>query len=237
MTNKPLIGVLPLYDTQKQSIWMLPQYMDSIEQEGGIPIILPYTANKEVLEEVCSRCSGFVCTGGQDVSPALYRELKKECCGETLDVLDSLTLTVFEYAKRYDLPLLGICRGFQIMNVFFGGTLYQDIKNQTDSKVNHHQEKPYHNAAHTVTLQPGQYLSKLLNKDTLEVNSIHHQAVRELGEGLSVLAVSEDGLIEAVKADSCKYMLGVQWHPEYSYKSDDSAKAIIRSFVLSAKLH
>ena len=228
--KSPIIGVLPLFDTEKQSVWMLPGYLKGIEEAGGTPLILPYTDNSKILLKVCKLCDGFLFTGGQDVCPSLYGESDKNSV-DLLPTLDNLTKTVFDYATSKDLPILGICRGIQILNVFFGGTLYQDLPTEHPSNFSHHQEKPYLNPCHKVSLSNGSYLNLLLGTDLLLVNSIHHQAIKKLGQNLEVEAISVDGLVEGIKANNYKYILGVQWHPEYNFEVEKSSKTIFKSFI------
>ncbi|MGN0903472.1 MAG: gamma-glutamyl-gamma-aminobutyrate hydrolase family protein [Succinivibrio sp.] len=231
MKKRPVIGVLPLYDTALNSIWMLPGYMNGLMENGASPVILPYTDNKDLLLQTAKLCDGFLFTGGQDVNPALYHQKQSPKCQEVLKELDALSLIIFNYAKSKNLPLLGICRGCQILNVFFGGTLYQDLASEHPEGISHSQKKPYSSFSHKVSLTKGSYLEKLLTKDLLEVNSIHHQAIKDVADDLSVEAVSEDGLVEAVKAKNYRYMLAVQWHPEYAYQNDINSNRIFKDFV------
>lgn len=232
--TKPIIGILPLYDSEKDSIWMLPGYQKGLEKAGAKTLILPYTDNTDEILTISAFCDGFLFTGGQDVDPKLYNENKQSYCGEISPTLDTLTRIVFEDAKFSDKAILGICRGCQILNVLFGGTLYQDLNTQYKAPgkhIEHHQEKPYDSTWHKVTVNQDSYLHKLLKKDELNVNSIHHQGIKTVGKGLTVNAVSEDGIVESIKADNFNYMFGVQWHPEYNYFKNEDSMAILKDFV------
>lgn len=233
--KKPIIGLLPLFDSEKDSIWMLPGYQNGLEKAGAQVLIFPYTTDTDEILTISALCDGYLFTGGQDVSPKLYNEKKQPFCGEVSPVLDTLTKIVFDDAKFSDKSVLGICRGCQILNVLFGGTLYQDINTQYNPQnclyIEHHQNKPYDSTSHKVTLNHDSYLQKLLKKDEIEVNSIHHQGIKDVGNGLEINAVSEDGIVESVKAKDFHFMLGVQWHPEYNYFRNEDSMAILKAFV------
>ena len=141
--SKPLIGVMPLWDEVKKSIWMLPGYLEGIREAGGTPVIFPLTEDREELEQLCSLCNGFLITGGQDVDPAIYRETPIPQMGEICTVLDQMERQVLEYVIKEDKAVLGICRGIQYLNAMLGGSLYQDLNVQHPSKTEHHMEPPY----------------------------------------------------------------------------------------------
>lgn len=229
---RPMIGVSPLVDIDRESLWMLPGYFEGIEQAGDLPVMLPLTEDDGTIRQIVSTCDGFLFTGGQDVSPELYKEkplgIPLEVCPER----DRMELKILKMAMEADKPILGICRGIQFINAALGGTLYQDLPLQHESNVNHHQSPPYDRPAHKVTLVPDTPLYNLLCKETIAVNSYHHQAIKGLAKSLSVMAKSEDGLIEAVYHSDCKFLWGVQWHPELSFSTDQSSAFIISSFII-----
>ena len=230
---KPTIGVVPLWDSEKTSLWMIPGYMGGIEQAGGIPLMLPLTTDREVLGQLVSTLDGFLLTGGQDVSPELYGSPKSPLCGECSPELDEMESSLFQMARALDKPMLGICRGIQFVNAVMGGTLYQDLPTEHPSPVEHHMSPPYDGIAHRVTIVPASPLGTLLDAGTIGVNSKHHQAVRDLAPGLEVMAVSEDGLIEAVRDPSQTFLWALQWHPELSYPVDENSRKIFSAFVHS----
>lgn len=250
---KPVIGVIPLYDEQKESLWMLPGYFDGLIEQGGVPLMLPLVSDRRLLEQLVSLCDGILFTGGHDVSPELYREevLDTSLCSFCPE-RDAMERIVLELAMEKDLPMLGICRGIQYINVALGGTLYQDLPTQHPSGVNHHQQAPYDLPVHEVQLPEGTPLhaaAQALEGLTLHagvtmpersgdlyagVNSCHHQAVRELAPALKVMAKAEDGIIEAVYHPGKRFLWAVQWHPEFSWKNDPLSKTIFRAFVEAA---
>ena len=230
---KPLIGVMPLWDEEKDSIWMLPGYMDGISQAGGIPVIFPFTVDREETEQLVNMCDGFLFTGGQDVASELYGEQPLE--GLTVDCpkRDGMEALVLEQAMALKKPLLGICRGMQFINVMLGGTLYQDLPLQKPSETVHYQKEPGGVPTHRVRIMEHTPLAELLRKEELEVNSRHHQAVKKLGEGLKVMALSADGLTEAAWYPEYPFLWLLQWHPEYLCDKDENSRALFARFVQS----
>lgn len=229
--DKSLIAVVPLWDDEKQSIWMLPQYMNGIRDAGGIPVILPLDSPEEDYLALFDRCEGLLLTGGHDVDPALYRAEKTEACGVSCPVRDEMEKVLYAKALEEDKPVLGICRGIQLINALEGGTLYQDLPTEYDSEIEHHMAPPYTNIAHYVDIKEWTPLYDLLGAAKLGVNSYHHQAIRDLGGDLQVMAVAEDGLIEAVCRPDKKFVWAVQWHPEFNYEVKPSSRKIFEAFV------
>lgn len=228
---KPLIGVMPLWDDDKESVWMLPGYLEGIRQAGGIPVILPFTSENDELEQLAKMCDGFLFTGGHDVSPELYSEKPVDdsviCCKDR----DEMESWYLKYAISSDKPLLGICRGIQFINAALGGTLYQDLPTQRSSEIDHHQKPPYDIPVHTVSIVKDSPLGKLLDTEQLSVNSYHHQAVKDLSPRLKAMAISTDGLIEAVFMPEHRFLWAVQWHPEFSYLADINSRKIFKAFI------
>lgn len=232
--KKPLIGVVPLYDGKRNSYWMLPGYMKGIEAAGGIPVMMPLTTDREVLRALMERFDGVLLTGGHDVSPLLYGEPVSDRCGEICDERDDMERILLDLALETDKTVLGICRGIQFLNVYLGGSLYQDLPSERPESVNHQMTAPYDRTIHGVRVERASPLYELLGKEELGVNSYHHQAVKCLAPGLVPMAYSEDGLVEAVYLPEKKFIWAVQWHPELSYRTDESSRKIIHKFVASA---
>lgn len=228
---KPIIGIVPLVDIEKESYWMLPGYMKAIEQAGGIGIMLPLTYEQKDLEELIQRVDGLLFTGGADIFPFMYNEKISEECGQCCFERDEMEFNLFKLAYQSQMPMLGICRGHQFFNVMMHGSLYQDINSQMYSRVKHHQSMPYDKPIHEVQIVSQSPLKKLLGKEKIEVNSLHHQGIKDLGQGLKAMATSKDGLIEAIYAPDYPFMWGVQWHPEFSYKKDKNSQLIFSTFI------
>ena len=232
---KPIIGIIPLVDEEKDSLWMLPGYMNGISEVGGIPIMLPLTSDADDIKELLSKVQGILFTGGHDVNPAIYNEAPINQTVSFCKERDAMESEVLKQVLEIDMPLLGICRGIQFINAYLGGTLYQDIPTQFTSKLNHHQSPPYDKPVHKVIIKENSRLFSLLKKKSLEVNSYHHQAVKDLAPGLSVMSLAEDGLIEAIEIKDKKFAWAFQWHPEFSYVTDEDSLKIFKEFVSHCK--
>ena len=232
--ERPVIGLVPLWDEEKESYWMLPGYMKAVEKCGGIPIMLPLTDDEDAIEQLLNVLDGILLTGGQDVGPELYGEKPMDGIIFACPERDSMEWKLLTGAIKRNIPVFGICRGLQFINVFFGGTLYQDIPTQLPSDVEHHQTGKYDEASHEDRLTEGSPLKELLGADTLPVNSYHHQGIKDLADELEAMAVSDDGLVEAVAHRTYPFLWAVQWHPEFSYISDANSLRIIDRFVREA---
>ncbi len=222
---------MPLWDDEKKSIWMLPGYLDGLREAGGLPVVFPLTADEQELERLMELCDGFLFTGGQDVSPELYGEEPLEGLTECCRPRDAMEEIVLRKAIEADKPVFGICRGIQFINAALGGTLYQDIPTQYPSDVDHHQQAPYDAPSHEVEIIENSPLHACLGSRSLAVNSLHHQAVREISEKLQAMAVSPDGLTEALYMPGHRFLWAVQWHPEFNYRTDGSSRKLFRAFA------
>ena len=229
--DKPVIGIMPLVDVERESYWMLPGYMKAVSAAGGIPIMLSLTEDEGDIRRMASMCDGFIFTGGQDSDPAMYGEVKRAVCGECVEERDVMETVFFQEALKSNKPCLGICRGYQLFNILLGGTIYQDLPTDMPSEVVHRQGHPYDEPSHEVSVLPGTPLEKLAQSDKLAVNSLHHQGVNKLAEKLVPMAVAPDGIVEAVYMPSRKFVWGLQWHPEYRYTKDKVSRDIFNAFV------
>ena len=210
---KPIIGVIPLWDDEKESIWMLPDYMNVLEDNNAIPIMFPLSTDKTNLD------------------PKLYNQEKKEVCGVQCDKRDEMESYLFKKAIKDDKPILGICRGIQLFNALLGGTLYQDLPTEHSSEIKHTMIKPYNRGIHSVDILKSTPLYKIIEVDKLSVNSYHHQAIKDLAPSLVANAISEDGLIEAISMLNKKFVMAVQWHPEFLWKNSKENNLIIAEFI------
>lgn len=229
--RRPLIGLVPLMDYQKDSYWMLPGYMQGLLAAGAVPVMLPLTEEEAVLARLAAACDGFLFTGGQDVGPALYGGENPGRCAEQSPERDAMETKLLALARAQDKPVLGICRGIQFLNAALGGTLWQDLPAQCPSAVNHRQPAPYEAPIHTVQPLPGTPLAALLGDAPLAVNSCHHQGVRDLAPGLVPMARAPDGLVEALYEPGKRFVWAVQWHPEFSYRVSEASRKILGAFV------
>jgi putative glutamine amidotransferase len=233
--EQAMIGVIPLWDEEKDSIWMVPGYMRGLEEAGAAPVILHLTDSETILKQYARFFDGFLFTGGHDVNPKLYGHEKTILCGEICETRDRMETYIFrEAVLNQKKPALGICRGIQIINALLGGSLYQDIPTELPGTVNHakgHTMSP----AHNVRLLPESPLRKITGKECIEVNSSHHQGINRIAQGLEIMALADDGLVEAVYMPDHPFIWAVQWHPELSLK-DETSKKIFSSFVEKAEL-
>lgn len=229
--KKPIIGVTPLYDIERESIWMLPGYLEVLTACGGLPVILPLEADGTDPQQLVDMCDGILFTGGQDVAPVLYGQEPLPLCGECHEGRDKLEQALFKAAFQADLPIFGICRGMQFINVMMGGTLYQDLPSQRGVGLSHRMKPPYDSRWHDVELVVGTPLKRLLGEPQIGVNSCHHQAVRDLAPGLAAMAYATDRIVEAVYSPDKPFVQAVQWHPEFAWKKDERQKQIMEAFV------
>ena len=213
---------------ERENFVLSHAYSSAIQRAGGIPVT---ALDVRAAEEYAAIADGLLLTGGQDVSPALYGQTPLPECGETCPRRDAMETGLLRRAMALDMPVLGICRGIQFVNAALGGTLWQDLPTQRPSDVCHRQRAPYDAPSHQVELLPGEPLARLLGKNTLGVNSYHHQAVRKLAPCLRPMALSPDGLTEAAYHPGCRFLWAVQWHPEFAWKTSADARAIFRAFV------
>lgn len=228
---KPIIGLIPLIDEEKESFWMLPGYMQGVEEAGGLAVMLPLLEDKTDIIRLFEMLNGIILTGGHDVCPSLYGFQPSPACGAVSPQRDHMESILLRLALKHDRPILGICRGIQLINVLLGGTLWQDLPTEHPSEIIHHQNPPYDRAVHTVHVLKGTPLAHIAGTGELPVNSYHHQAIRNLAPGLFPMAFSKDGLVEALWLPENRFVWGVQWHPEFSFKRDSVSRAIFRAFV------
>lgn len=191
-------------------------YVKGLEAAGAAPLLIPLLADEERLQAIYQRLDGIVFPGGKDISPSHYGE---EAIGELNDVepmRDQVELSLARWAIDDDLPVLGICRGQQLINVAMGGSLYQDLNHQGATRIDHSDADGRARDAmiHSVRFDPDSRLAQLIDETAVEVNSLHHQAIKKVGEGLQVTGRAPDGVIEAVEGSDRRFLIAVQWHPE-----------------------
>lgn len=217
---KPLIGVTSDIDQNGDTL-VQTRYIQAVRRVGGVPVILP--VGLEAVEEVCERLDGLLLIGGEDVDPYLYGEEPHRQLGKVLPERDESELALIKHMADQDKPVFGICRGYQLMNVAFGGTIYQDIYAQlSEDLLQHHQATDLDFAFHSIDIVDDSKLAEWAGTSEVRVNTLHHQAVKEVKAPLVVTAVAKDGVIEALESTAHRFVVGVQWHPEAMVKRDDA---------------
>jgi putative glutamine amidotransferase len=239
MTNIPLIGVSGSLEHDESRQMIARDYFTSIAASGGIPVLLSVDMSEEQVDACLQKLDGLLLAGGADVDPRLYGEMPLPSLAEVDPLRDQLEMALLKASNVRQLPVLGICRGAQVMNVIRGGTLYQDLQSQYaldhSRPANlHSQTAPSKYPSHEILLEGGSRLSELLSLAPCWVNSLHHQAVRKLAPGLRAAAFSPDGVTEAIEDPAHPFWIGVQWHPERMYQSDAQARALFDAFVEAA---
>ena len=219
-----IIAITPDLTDGKQ--YLKEQYARAIEAIGGTVRVIPHEADAET---ALDGAAGLILSGGSDVEPALYGCAREEACGEACAMRDALELKLLRVCRERQLPVLGICRGCQVINVFFSGTLTQDIPTKYGSCHRHAKDNPAP-FDHEVRAVPGTRLFRALG-ERAQVNSYHHQAVDRLGDGLIASAFAPEGFPEAVETrDPDWFVLGVQWHPENTFAIDEASKNVFELF-------
>lgn len=243
--RKPIIAITPNFKPdlnqdfkpQESLCCVKETYLNCIGLAGALPVILSCTehsfSGKSDFEQLAQCFDGFLFSGGTDLHPGLFGEEVLECCGEIIPERDNFELPLMLEAIRANKPVLGVCRGMQLLNVALGGTLYQDIPTQIKPsvKIHHQQPEPYTKAVHKVNIIKGTPLDDLVHMEQLNVNSVHHQAIKALAPSLRSMAVAGDGIIEAVYRMDKNFVMGVQWHPEFLGMEDAPSEKIFSAFV------
>ncbi|HUL48650.1 MAG TPA: gamma-glutamyl-gamma-aminobutyrate hydrolase family protein [Gemmatimonadales bacterium] len=213
-------------DEGRERIALNTAYARALGSAGLAPLIVPSTLDPKYAADVLARVDGLLLTGGEDVDPTSYHAARHPRIEETDPSRDALEIALIAAARTRGLPVLGICRGIQILNVAYGGTLYQDLPSERPTGIDHADE----NRRHGIRIAPDSLAHRIMRKTELSVNSRHHQAVRDLARGLTATAWADDGLVEAVEPAATggdgAWMLGVQWHPE-----DDTEQSLFRGFA------
>jgi putative glutamine amidotransferase len=199
----------------RPAVFLYTSYIRALEQIGLAPLLITPAHSPDAIDALLDACAGLVLSGGEDVHPSRYGEEPSPALGSVQPLRDAAEFEAVACATRRGMPVLGICRGLQVLNVHFGGTLYQDIMTDREGDhLPHEQAGSWYERAHDATVAPDTLLHGIVGADRLHINSFHHQAVKHLGRGLRVVARADDGLVEAIEHREYPWLLGVQWHPE-----------------------
>lgn len=220
--RKPVIGVGGVRETPPPTtafptlkrVFTNEGHLSKLQKAGTAAILIPLTSDQQALAQLVTLCDGILIPGGPDIDPSFYLEDRHELCGPSDLELDRFQLALFHESRRQNKPILGICRGTQLINVAQGGTLHQDFRLQSPQPLVHPDYGRWDKASHQVHLQAVSKLAGIFSATTIGVNSLHHQSVAQVGKDCTVAARSEDSSIEAIELTSGAWCIGVQWHPE-----------------------
>jgi len=234
VNKKPLIGITATQEKgdSPASYQIGRHYVKGIAAVGGTPVILPLLQDKEQIKEMAKRLDGLLISGGVDMDPLIFGEEPHPKMGRIDPERDFFEKNILENFLEEDKAVFGICRGCQIINLVLGGTIYQDITSQMDSElIKHSQNAPRWYPTHSIEVEKGSKLSKVLGDGKIKVNSFHHQAIKEGAPGFFVSARAADGVVEAIESKNGQFLVGVQWHPEHLWERDQKTLALFRMFI------
>ena len=242
MNSRPIIGVTSrkihfVHDDRPYPRYGVAiSYVHAVELAGGAPFVVPLSQDHDVLTTLLELCDGLLLTGGQDVDPAWYNEEPHRKIGQIDPLRDRTEMFLAREALKRDMPIFGVCRGEQVLNVAAGGTLYQDIEAQRGpDSLQHFQNFSEEYPSHGIDIEEGTWLERVASGvRRLRVNSYHHQAVKDLAPGFRVAARSPDGVVEAIESTTHTFVNGVQWHPELVCDERDFNLALFRALIEAA---
>ncbi len=245
---KPIIGITCNYDPRDAAIgvaglglpgqdweFVAADYVYSIEKAGGIPLLIPFCSDLDNLKPVLAMLDGILVSGGHDIDPNRYGARPMPYCGRVVPERDEYDISVFRYGYEHKLPMLGICRGIQLMNVAMGGTVYQDLGKEAGLIHCYMGDvAPKNYRAHETRFMENSILRRIFG-EAVRTNSFHHQGVRSPGENVTVTAVAEDGAVEGIEiSGGAGFVVGVQWHPEMMFDAADQM-ALFDAFVAACR--
>jgi putative glutamine amidotransferase len=212
-------------------------YAQGVERAGGLPVVIPYIESEDVLDDLANRLDGLLLAGGEDVNPELWGSEPLRGLGQVIPERDALERVLILRMLEQNKPILGICRGIQMLNVALGGSLYQDIVREWRGVIQHRQQARRDHLSHSVRIVPDSRLFQLVgHRSELRCNSFHHQAVKELGKDLVAVAWDQEGLVEAIEHTKHDFVLGVQWHPENLWRQYPEHFALFQGLVRAAQM-
>ena len=241
MEKKPIIGISSSVIADESGsfagykrAYVNKDYVDAVVRAGGVPLIIPFTTDKEVIVSQAQIIDGLILSGGHDVSPYNYGQEPNPKLGETFPERDTYDMTLLEESKKRNIPIIGICRGFQLINVAAGGTLYQDLSLIPGNVLKHFQGSKPTLKTHMIKIEENSVISSIFGKETM-VNSFHHQALDKVADDFRVVAKASDGVVEAIEHKTYKFLVAVQWHPEMLAVECEKARELFVRFIEEAK--
>lgn len=237
MKNRPLIGLTCNIDYDKEFSFLKMGYYKAVQEAGAVAVLLP-ADDFGYESELIDKLDGILLVGGPDLDPKYFGEESYTYNGGICPDRDEQETALAKLAFEKGKPILGICRGVQVLNAAMGGTLYQDINTQVKGEniLKHGQEAPRWYPSHDISITKDSLIYECFGKDTARVNSFHHQAVREVAPGFKAAAHTSDGIIEAIEYTGNKFAAGVQWHPETLWQKDRVHLEIFKAFVKACAL-
>lgn len=233
---KPIIGITSFEEVERGYHRISSNYINSVFAAGGIPVSIPIIHAEEDYDNYLDMLDGIIFSGGLDLSPLSYNENPLKEINRTSSIRDKYELGLFKRAYERKIPILGICRGLQIANVFLGGSLYQDLNVQVAGALGHNPSNVAEDDFyHSIKIKKDTRLYSIFGSEKILVNSLHHQAIKELGRDLNISALSEDGIIEGIEAKDDRFLMGLQFHPEDLSKRYPEFLNIFKEFILAAK--
>jgi putative glutamine amidotransferase len=233
--EKPLIGISMRFNLTNRHLYLPEEYALAVESAGGVPVHFGLLPQRDYIRNVLNYVDGILLPGGGDIDPLRFNSEPKPGLGTVTPIRDENDLKLLDLAEDMHLPVLGICYGMQLLNVFRGGNVFQDIERERPNSLNHQQGEPRDRQSHWITVEEKSILYSESAREKLLVNSHHHQAVDEIGRNLFVSAKASDGIIEAIEDKRPgRFNLGVQWHPEIGYQNDGFSQQIFRKFIEAA---
>ncbi len=236
---RPLIGITPAYSYDEEKIYINNGYMEAVNRAGGLAVLLPLTDNDSLIMDFIKRCDGFLISGGPDTDAKYYGENNLVYNGTISPLRDVMEIHIVKKAFKAKKPMLGICRGIQILNVAMGGTLYQDINSQIKGEniLKHSQSAPRWYPVHEIYIERDSIIWETFKTEIARVNSFHHQAVKDIAPGFMATSKAADGVIESIEyiEKQKQFAVGVQWHPEIMWKKDATYLKIFEHFICAGK--
>jgi putative glutamine amidotransferase len=238
MNRKPIIGLTMRLELETDRFYLGRDYSEALEALGAIPYHISLIPNESYISEIVSNVDGILLPGSDtDVDPLIFGEEPRPNLKKIIPEKENTDLMILAEAEKLNKSVLGICFGMQVLNVSRGGTLFQDIETDFENPVKHEQGKPLARNSHRIEFADESLISRLItNRGDVRVNSHHHQAIGRVGRNLKSTAWAKDGVVECIedtRAD--RFVLGVQWHPELSWKTDALSRNIFESFITACK--
>ncbi len=233
--KKPIIGITCYVEIKDERQRQNETYIQAVRKAGGVPVLLPAVESEDVIQAHAHLIDGLLVSGGPDMDPQYFGEQPVPELGPVNPVMDAYEDRLIRLLLERDKPILGICRGEQVLNVVAGGTLFQDLRRSVPTVLKHGQDVPRWFPSHKVRLLPGSKLATLFGVEELAVNSFHHQAVAQVAPGFVASAYAPDGVIEAIESQNHRFVLGVQWHPECMWNQAKNYDQLFNAFIRAAQ--